>query len=319
MQSASNVKARWMSCGCQRSNVHLAATCGGLLVRLNRSLIVATMKSPRPLGRSGGGATTVVASCGIALELSDETSNTNAAPARQHVSVRLPRAQCCTALVSSSLAANSMSPIRATSPKHDDACRRTHRRPVAIELRSEVSTFAAGWSADIDRDIGLKYPCRNGFNHSFDRRRCNIVSEAATFVVPLVLEASVFITVTWFVGRPRPNVARLEGSPVDSSFPSGHVAAAVVYSAMVIVVFWHTRNRIVRSLAVLLAVSVTFIVGYARIYRGMHYLSDVLAGALLGAVAVASSWWILRSIAARDSDPTQSASPATVAEVQEAV
>ena len=35
--------------------------------------------------------------------------------------------------------------------------------------------------------------------------------------VSLILEAMVFITVTWIVARPRPNVERLDGSPVDSS------------------------------------------------------------------------------------------------------
>ena len=53
-------------------------------------------------------------------------------------------------------------------------------------------------------------------------------------VVPLVLEATTFIVVTFLVGRPRPDVPRLEDSPVDSSWPSGHVAAAVVYSAIAV-------------------------------------------------------------------------------------
>src|SRR4051794_36151227 len=49
--------------------------------------------------------------------------------------------------------------------------------------------------------------------------------DAALLVaVPLVLEAAAFISVTWVVARPRPDVVRLDNSPVDSSFPSGHVA-----------------------------------------------------------------------------------------------
>ncbi len=69
--------------------------------------------------------------------------------------------------------------------------------------------------------------------------------------VSLILEAMVFITVTWIVARPRPDVERLDGSPVDSSFPSGHAAAAACYVAIAIVVFWHTRNRWLRALVVL--------------------------------------------------------------------
>lgn len=105
-------------------------------------------------------------------------------------------------------------------------------------------------------------------------------------VLPLILEASAFIVVTWLVGRPRPDVARLEDSPVSSSWPSGHTAAAVVYSAIVVVIWWHVENRAVRVMTVVLAVAVPLIVGWARTYGGMHHLSDIVAGALLGAASV---------------------------------
>jgi membrane-associated phospholipid phosphatase len=105
-------------------------------------------------------------------------------------------------------------------------------------------------------------------------------------VLPLILEASAFIVVTWLVGRPRPDVPRLEDSPVASSWPSGHTAAAVVYSGIVVVIWWHVENRAVRVLTVVLAVAVPLIVGWARTYGGMHHLSDVVSGAILGAVSV---------------------------------
>jgi membrane-associated phospholipid phosphatase len=104
--------------------------------------------------------------------------------------------------------------------------------------------------------------------------------------VSLILEAMVFITVTLIVARPRPDVERLDGSPVGSSFPSGHAAAAACYAAIAVVVFWHTRKRWIRALAVVLTVPMPFIVGVARMYRGMHHLTDVIAGVLLGAASV---------------------------------
>ena len=69
-------------------------------------------------------------------------------------------------------------------------------------------------------------------------------------VLPLVLEASSFILITWLVGRPRPDVPRLEESPVDSSWPSGHTAAATAYMSMVVVVWWHIENKVVRVVTV---------------------------------------------------------------------
>jgi undecaprenyl-diphosphatase len=122
--------------------------------------------------------------------------------------------------------------------------------------------------------------------------------ESLMVVVPLVLEALTFITVTALVGRPRPNVQRLETSAVGSSFPSGHMGAAVVYSGIIVVVFWHTRRQWIRVFAAAVAVLIPAFVGFSRIYRGMHYFTDVVFGALLGGAAVLSTAVILRRAAA---------------------
>lgn len=73
-----------------------------------------------------------------------------------------------------------------------------------------------------------------------------------------------------------------------SSFPSGHVMR-ITYLAIVGSEIWPARwTRI--ALAALAAV--TFL---ARIYIGDHWLSDALAGALLGiAAGAAAVWWIRR-------------------------
>ena len=110
--------------------------------------------------------------------------------------------------------------------------------------------------------------------------------EPLMVAVTLVFEASAFIAITWIVGRPRPAVERLETSPVGSSFPSGHVAAAVAYAGIAVVVFWHTRRRLWRVLSVTLVTLVTLAAGFSRMYRGMHHLTDVLAGMLLGLASV---------------------------------
>lgn len=118
--------------------------------------------------------------------------------------------------------------------------------------------------------------------------------DAGMLALSLILEASVFITVTWVIGRARPDVPRLEGSPVNSSFPSGHVAAAAAYGAVVVVIAWHTRRRWLRALGVLAVALVVAAVAWARLYRGMHFLSDVIAGVALGIASIAAVWWIMR-------------------------
>jgi undecaprenyl-diphosphatase len=123
--------------------------------------------------------------------------------------------------------------------------------------------------------------------------------EPLVVAVSLILEAMVFITVTWIVGRPRPDVPRLDGSPVDSSFPSGHAAAAACYIAIAVVVFWHTRKLWIRAIVVVVTAAIPVIAGLARMYRGMHYLTDVVAGILLGLASVLVVTLILRRAQAR--------------------
>lgn len=106
--------------------------------------------------------------------------------------------------------------------------------------------------------------------------------EPVYLAMTLIFEATVFIVVTTIIGRPRPDVPRLEDSPVNSSFPSGHVAAAAVYGAFVVIVFWHTRATWARALYVVAYVCTVAAVAWARLYQGMHFVSDVATGIVLG-------------------------------------
>ena len=110
----------------------------------------------------------------------------------------------------------------------------------------------------------------------------------------LVLEVAVYVTSNFIVGRPRPPVERME-EIVTNSFPSGHVAAAVAfYVGITMIVFWHTSNVAVRAVAVVVGAVVPMIVAISRLYLGVHYLSDIIAGALLGLTSVAVAMAIAR-------------------------
>jgi undecaprenyl-diphosphatase len=110
--------------------------------------------------------------------------------------------------------------------------------------------------------------------------------EAVYIALPLVFEACAFIVITHIVQRDRPDVEQLIKSEITTSFPSGHVAAATVYAAIAVIVFKHTRAVWARSLAVTLAVIVPLLVAWARVYQGVHYLTDTLAGIGLGATSL---------------------------------
>jgi undecaprenyl-diphosphatase len=124
--------------------------------------------------------------------------------------------------------------------------------------------------------------------------------EAVVVAIALILEASVFLAVTLIVGRDRPSVEQLDESPIGSSFPSGHTAAAVVYATIAVIVFWHTRNVLARVAVVALSTIVPLVVGWARMYRGMHHLTDTVAGAILGVVCLVVTVRVVRSSAEAD-------------------
>ena len=99
----------------------------------------------------------------------------------------------------------------------------------------------------------------------------------------LILEASVALTVSILVNRPRPNVVRLDATPPTASFPSGHTAAALVlYVSLALVLTSFVRSATVRVLAWVLAIALPIFVGLSRLYRGEHHPTDVMASVVIG-------------------------------------
>jgi membrane-associated phospholipid phosphatase len=115
--------------------------------------------------------------------------------------------------------------------------------------------------------------------------------ESAVILLCIVGELTIFLGVTSTVHRTRPTVPHLDPAPPTSSFPSGHTGAAVaLYVGLAVIVLMATRDRARRwpyvAAAALLCV-VPVIVATSRVYRGMHFATDVTAGALAGGLWMA--------------------------------
>ena len=112
--------------------------------------------------------------------------------------------------------------------------------------------------------------------------------ESWTLFAAIVGELLVFLIVTAVVNRPRPGVPHLDAAPPTSSFPSGHTAAAVAfYGCVAVIVMRQLRPRWLAVVVASLLWLVPVVVGVSRIYRGMHYPTDVVFGALGGGLWLA--------------------------------
>jgi undecaprenyl-diphosphatase len=83
--------------------------------------------------------------------------------------------------------------------------------------------------------------------------------------------------------RPRPHVFAWGTNAVSSSFPSGHaMSAAIVYSTVAYLAARLQKHRWSRWLTMLISIVVILLICSSRLYLGVHYPSDVLAGVVIG-------------------------------------
>jgi undecaprenyl-diphosphatase len=91
--------------------------------------------------------------------------------------------------------------------------------------------------------------------------------------------------------RPRPEWKDPLLTLTTYSFPSGHtMVATVFYGSLCAFVFSSVRDWRWRVLAVVVSALMISLVGFSRIYLGVHYLSDVLAAIAEGLAWLAFSF-----------------------------
>jgi undecaprenyl-diphosphatase len=86
-----------------------------------------------------------------------------------------------------------------------------------------------------------------------------------------------------FLERPRPSAVPVLVDATGFSYPSGHaLSTAAMYVTIALLARRHLRLRRQRRLVEGLTTGLIIAVAFSRVYLGVHYLTDVVSGMLLG-------------------------------------
>ena len=97
--------------------------------------------------------------------------------------------------------------------------------------------------------------------------------------------------------RQRPTVVPHLREVTTPSFPSGHAAAsAVVYLTLGALLAGVVKGRFTKAYCIAVAMGLTFLVGASRVYLGVHYPTDVLAGWSVGLMWALTCWLVERGL-----------------------
>ncbi|HSE16515.1 MAG TPA: phosphatase PAP2 family protein [Pyrinomonadaceae bacterium] len=112
--------------------------------------------------------------------------------------------------------------------------------------------------------------------------------EARLFAITMIGAGLLNITLKLAFKRPRPVPFFNLSPPETYSFPSGHsLTSAVFFGALAAILTARIKSKRVRTGVWIVSTAMFLLIGLSRIYLGVHYTTDVIAG------FVAALIWIL--------------------------
>ncbi len=87
------------------------------------------------------------------------------------------------------------------------------------------------------------------------------------------------------IQRPRPDLSTALVHAEGWSLPSGHATAAILFVVLIIYLYvGHIKNQYIKVAITVLLIILVILSGYSRVYLGVHWVSDIIAGYILGTV-----------------------------------
>lgn len=114
---------------------------------------------------------------------------------------------------------------------------------------------------------------------------------ALTVAVSVISGMLLSQTLKWGFARPRPDLVPPLTQVYSQSFPSGHaMVSAVVYLTLGVLLARTPIRSAIKAYLLFIAILLTLIVGISRVYLGVHWPTDVLAGWAGGAAWALICW-----------------------------
>jgi len=119
--------------------------------------------------------------------------------------------------------------------------------------------------------------------------------EMRFYAVGMLGSAALFSGIKELVDRPRPSSYIGDFHQHGYSFPSGHSTMSMTFVLLLFFLFYSKVSGGYRTALVVFCILFPVLIGFSRIYLGVHYFSDVMGGFALGIFWVMLMTWIFET------------------------
>lgn len=112
---------------------------------------------------------------------------------------------------------------------------------------------------------------------------CRKFKETILYIIAIHCSTFLYSFVKDIIARPRPPIEMRLIEVTNTSYPSGHSATSMVtYGLLIYFVCKYVKNKILRNILVALLSTLILLVGFSRVWVGVHFPTDVLGGFSIG-------------------------------------
>lgn len=147
----------------------------------------------------------------------------------------------------------------------------------SVEHMSDVLTNILIFITNLGGPIGVFFICLMIFLIPKLRNKVGIpvsIAVSSSFIINIILKR--------IFARERPDILRLV-TEYSYSFPSGHAMINMaLYTVLILYTYRLVKNKKIKYSLIVLMIFLVAIIGFTRVYLGVHYAGDIIGGWLLG-------------------------------------